>query len=188
MRQYNAVVDAFLRGIERARNPVQLASVASVFVSRIDTAVDRELENIGTPDALALRRPGCHRKRSFDLSPLSGDLSIHRGSPAFAPGASARSASCGGARARKIRLIRISCTRRRTRRIRNHQRGAACDISCASGPRPDPRRYGIRGLDRGRIDPQGYSQHQRGLRRTIGQAFASIVDLRMTQVGRWGFG
>ena len=55
MRQYNAVVDAFLCGIERAANPAQLASVASVFVSRIDTAVDRELENIGTPDALALR-------------------------------------------------------------------------------------------------------------------------------------
>ncbi|MCC6368604.1 MAG: transaldolase [Bryobacterales bacterium] len=55
MRQYEAVADAFLRGIERAANPAGLASVASVFVSRIDTAVDRELENIGTPDALALR-------------------------------------------------------------------------------------------------------------------------------------
>jgi len=55
MRQYEAVVDAFLRGIERAANPVPFASVASVFVSRVDTAVDRELGNIGTADALALR-------------------------------------------------------------------------------------------------------------------------------------
>lgn len=55
MRQYNAVADAFLRGAARAANPASLASVASVFVSRIDTAVDRELEKIATPTALALR-------------------------------------------------------------------------------------------------------------------------------------
>lgn len=55
MRQYDAVVNAFLDGIGRAANPLQLASVASVFVSRVDTAVDRELEKIGTPAALALR-------------------------------------------------------------------------------------------------------------------------------------
>jgi len=55
MRQYNAVVDAFFRGVERAPNPAGLASVASVFVSRLDTAVDHELENIGTPEALALQ-------------------------------------------------------------------------------------------------------------------------------------
>ena len=55
MRQYEAVADAFLRGIERLSSPARSASVASVFVSRIDTAVDRELEKIGTPEALALR-------------------------------------------------------------------------------------------------------------------------------------
>ena len=55
MRQYEAVADAFLRGIERLSSPTRSASVASVFVSRIDTAVDRELEKIGTPEALALR-------------------------------------------------------------------------------------------------------------------------------------
>ena len=55
MSQYEGVVDAFLHAIERAANPARLASVASVFVSRVDTAVDSELEKIGTPDALALR-------------------------------------------------------------------------------------------------------------------------------------
>jgi transaldolase len=55
MRQYDAVAGAFLRGIERLSSPTRSASVASVFVSRIDTAVDRELEKIGTPEALALR-------------------------------------------------------------------------------------------------------------------------------------
>ena len=55
MRQYEAVAGAFLRGIERLSSPARSASVASVFISRIDTAVDRELEKIGTPEALALR-------------------------------------------------------------------------------------------------------------------------------------
>jgi transaldolase len=55
LEHYNAVASAFLRGIERAPDPTRVASVASVFVSRVDTAVDRALDEIGTPAALALR-------------------------------------------------------------------------------------------------------------------------------------
>jgi transaldolase len=52
---YNAVASAFLRGIERAQDPSRVASAASVFVGRLDTAVDHALDKIGTPEALALR-------------------------------------------------------------------------------------------------------------------------------------
>lgn len=52
---YEAVVNAFLRGAARCPNPRQLASVASVFVSRIDTMVDRVLERIATDEAHSLR-------------------------------------------------------------------------------------------------------------------------------------
>jgi transaldolase len=52
---YEAVAGAFLAGAERCAEPRRLASVASIFVSRVDTKVDRALEGIGTPDALALR-------------------------------------------------------------------------------------------------------------------------------------
>ena len=55
LEHYNAVASAFLRGIERAPDPMRVASVASVFVSRVDTAVDHALGEIGTPEALALR-------------------------------------------------------------------------------------------------------------------------------------
>ena len=55
LAHYNAVASAFLRGIERAPDPSRIASVASVFVSRLDTAVDHALDKIGTPEALALR-------------------------------------------------------------------------------------------------------------------------------------
>jgi transaldolase len=52
--QYDDVAHAYLRGIERARDPRKVASVASFFVSRVDTAVDKALEDVGTPEALAL--------------------------------------------------------------------------------------------------------------------------------------
>jgi transaldolase len=53
--QYDDVAQAYLRGIEQTRDPHNIASVASFFVSRVDTAVDKALEEMGTPDALALR-------------------------------------------------------------------------------------------------------------------------------------
>lgn len=50
-----AVAHAYIRGIERCPDPHRVASVASLFVSRVDTVVDRALEAIGTDEALALR-------------------------------------------------------------------------------------------------------------------------------------
>ncbi len=52
---YEAIAKAYIRGLERATDPGQIASVASFFVSRVDTAVDLKLEQIGSPQALALR-------------------------------------------------------------------------------------------------------------------------------------
>jgi transaldolase / glucose-6-phosphate isomerase len=55
LAHYEAVAQAYLHGSARARAPEKLASVASVFVSRIDTAVDRVLDASSSPDAKALR-------------------------------------------------------------------------------------------------------------------------------------
>ncbi len=59
VKRYRAVADAYLSGLEdrlAAGRPVEgIASVASFFVSRVDTAIDPLLEALGTPDALALR-------------------------------------------------------------------------------------------------------------------------------------
>ncbi|HEY8526105.1 MAG TPA: transaldolase [Acidimicrobiales bacterium] len=54
--RYAEVIEAYLSGLEaRAGDLSGVASVASFFVSRVDTEVDRRLEEIGTPEALALR-------------------------------------------------------------------------------------------------------------------------------------
>ena len=55
LKHYEEVSQAYLRGIEKNTQPQRVTSVASFFVSRIDTCVDRELERISTAEALALR-------------------------------------------------------------------------------------------------------------------------------------
>jgi transaldolase len=59
LARYDEVIDAFLDGLERARQAgldlASMASVASFFVSRVDTEVDARLDKIGTPGAAALR-------------------------------------------------------------------------------------------------------------------------------------
>jgi transaldolase len=57
--RYKAVLEAWLDGLEAAqragRDLSTIESVASFFVSRVDTEIDKRLEKIGTPEALALR-------------------------------------------------------------------------------------------------------------------------------------
>ncbi|GAA1735067.1 transaldolase [Isoptericola hypogeus] len=59
IERYRAVMDAFLAGLEQARanghDLAPIGSVASFFVSRVDAAVDKALEGVGTDEALALR-------------------------------------------------------------------------------------------------------------------------------------
>lgn len=56
LQRYAEVVDAYLAGLEAAEGDLSgVSSVASFFISRVDTEVDRRLEEIGTPEALALR-------------------------------------------------------------------------------------------------------------------------------------
>jgi transaldolase len=55
LADYEAVATAYLRGLEKAAEPAAVASVASFFVSRVDTMVDAALEAIGSDEALALR-------------------------------------------------------------------------------------------------------------------------------------
>ena len=61
--RYQKVMDAYIEGLEAyAQQPDadlgKVASVASFFISRVDTELDQRLEKIGTPTALALRGRG----------------------------------------------------------------------------------------------------------------------------------
>ncbi|MGQ0844905.1 MAG: transaldolase [Sporichthyaceae bacterium] len=59
LQRYRAVMEAFLEGMERARAaglPLEnIGSVASFFVSRVDTEIDKRLNKLGTEEAKALK-------------------------------------------------------------------------------------------------------------------------------------
>lgn len=55
LARYQRVLEAHCAGIARVQDPRRVASVASFFISRIDTKVDAALEALGTAPALALR-------------------------------------------------------------------------------------------------------------------------------------
>jgi transaldolase len=59
LERYREVMDAYLAGLEKAKERgldlSKIHSVASFFVSRVDTEVDKRLDGIGTDEAKALR-------------------------------------------------------------------------------------------------------------------------------------
>src|ERR671930_325677 len=59
LERHKAVMEAYIRGleslVENGGDPASVHSVASFFVSRVDTEADKRLERIGSEQALALR-------------------------------------------------------------------------------------------------------------------------------------
>jgi transaldolase len=59
LERYGQVIEAYMAGLEQAAGAghdlSKIRSVASFFVSRVDTEVDARLDKIGTPEAEALR-------------------------------------------------------------------------------------------------------------------------------------
>jgi transaldolase len=59
LQRYTEVIEAFIEGVERARGAghdlTRLASVASLFVSRVDTEIDKRLDAVGSVEAKDMR-------------------------------------------------------------------------------------------------------------------------------------
>ncbi|MBZ9645469.1 transaldolase [Streptomyces sp. PSKA30] len=59
LERYREVMDAYLSGLEKAKEKgldlSLIHSVASFFVSRVDTEIDKRIDALGTPEAKALR-------------------------------------------------------------------------------------------------------------------------------------
>jgi len=77
LERYGEVIDAFFAGMEKAAEAghdlSSMASVASFFVSRVDTEVDRRLDKMGTPEAAALHGKGVRRQRPLWASTSTKD-------------------------------------------------------------------------------------------------------------------
>jgi transaldolase/transaldolase/glucose-6-phosphate isomerase len=54
LKHYEHVAQAYIRGLKRCEHPERVASVASFFVSRVDSKVDKALEKTGSAEARQL--------------------------------------------------------------------------------------------------------------------------------------
>ena len=75
---YREVARAYIAGLrrrlERGEDVSRVASVASFFVSRVDTKIDKRLDELGDPTALALRGRAGDREREAGVRGVRPDL------------------------------------------------------------------------------------------------------------------
>jgi len=94
LERHRAVIEAYLEGLEKAQaagiDISGIHSVASFFVSRVDTEIDKRLESIGTPDALALKSKAgiANAQLAYQLS--EQEFSSDRAKALLAAGANAQ--------------------------------------------------------------------------------------------------
>jgi len=90
--RYQEVMEAYIHGLELySRKPgadlSKVASVASFFISRVDTEIDHRLEDIGSPEALALRGKGAIAQGKLAYQLFQRTFSGHRWEALAAKGA-----------------------------------------------------------------------------------------------------
>jgi transaldolase len=94
IERYLAVMDAYVAGLEQAaangHNLASIHSVASFFVSRVDTEIDPRLEKIGTDEALHLRGKAAVANARLAHEAFRTVFSSERWSPLAAKGANAQ--------------------------------------------------------------------------------------------------
>lgn len=94
LERHRAVIRAYLAGLEKAQaaghDLSTIHSVASFFVSRVDTEIDKRLEAIGTPEALALKSKAgvANAQLAYELS--EQEFATERAQALLAAGANAQ--------------------------------------------------------------------------------------------------
>ena len=166
---YEEVAEAYIRALERRRAEgleLSVNSVASFFVSRVDTNVDRKLEQLGRSDlagtaALANARAAYRRFKEMFSGPDWDALA--------AAGGSGPAAAVGLDRDQEPALLRHD-VRRRADRAAHRQHDAACDAAGGRRPRLGERCHRRAGSLRGpRCARRGGHRHRAGDRRAAGR-------------------
>ena len=145
--RYREVMDAYLSGLEQARDAgldlATINSVASFFISRVDTEVDARLDKIGTDEALALQGQGRRRQRPDRLRRLRGGARLRPLEAARRGRRQPAAPAVGLHRGQEPRLPRHPL-RHRPRRRRHRQHHAGEDDGRLRRPRRGRRRPGHR--------------------------------------------
>lgn len=114
LERYRGVMDAYLSGLEKAKaagiDLSEIHSVASFFVSRVDTEIDKRLEKIGSEQAKALKGKAALANARLAYEAYEEVFSSDRWTAlerAWLPTSSAR---CGPRPASRTRRTRTPCT------------------------------------------------------------------------------
>ena len=146
LERYREVIDAYMTGLERAsaagHDLSKIQSVASFFVSRVDTEIDKRLEAIGSDEALALRGKAAIANARLAYALYEEEFSGERFG-ALERGSQPATATVGFDRSQKPRLPRHHVRQRaRGTEHREHHAGEDHDGLCRS--RRGARRHGER--------------------------------------------
>ena len=110
LERYAEVMEAYLSGLEACEGDLsRVASVASFFISRVDTEVDRRLDAIGSPEALALRGQAAVAQGKLAYQQFRATFSGPRWEALVAEGRGC-SVRCGRRRRRRTRRTRTRST------------------------------------------------------------------------------
>ena len=136
LERYAEVAESYVRGLERlvaeGGDPTKVASVASFFVSRIDTEADRRLEEVGAPKELQGKLAIANAKLAYEhyKEVFSGE----RWEYLARQGRDAAARAVGLDLDEEPRLLRRAL-RRRAARPRHRQHDARGDHQGLPGPR-----------------------------------------------------
>ena len=163
--RYRAVVEAYIRGLERlveaGGDPSPVASVASFFVSRVDTEADKRLEALGNAE-LQGKLAIANAKLAYQhyLEAFRGE----RWERVAAAGAAKQRCLWASTSTKNPRLPRRH-VRRGADRAGDGQHDAARDDRGLPGSRRGARRHAARGRRRGEAAARGAAGRRRRLRR-----------------------
>ena len=114
LERYAEVAEAYVRGLERfveaGGDPTTVASVASFFVSRVDTEADKRLDEVGGHDELKGKLAIANAKLAYQR--YKEIFSGERWEALAAARARRRSAASGRRRRRRTPPTATSCTSR----------------------------------------------------------------------------
>ncbi len=149
LERYKAVVEAYLRGLERlvagGGDPSKVSSVASFFVSRVDTEADKRLAALGNDEAPGQARD---REREARVRALRRDVPGRALGVPQGQGRATAASALGVDVDEEPRLPRRD-VRRGADRPRHREHDAARDDRGVPGSRRGARRHGGEGRRRG---------------------------------------
>ena len=136
--RYSGVIDAYLTGLEQAaangHDLSKIHSVASFFVSRVDTEVDKRLDAIGSRRGQRAEEQGRHRQRPARVRAVRGGVQLRAVRRAAGQGRQPAAAAVGLDRRQGPEPARHH-VRHRTRRRQHGQHHAGEDDEGVRRPR-----------------------------------------------------